>query len=51
MAACRCWWIRSGDEEVKAWPVKYVRMFDMANDSSLFRTREELEEGEGRVAD
>ncbi len=38
---------RSGDEEVKAWPVKYVRMFDMANDSGLFRTREELEEGEG----
>ena len=38
---------RSGGEEVKAWPVKYVRMFDMANDSYLFRTREELEEGEG----
>ncbi len=38
---------RSGGEEVKAWPVKYVRMFDMTNDSGLFRTREELEEGEG----
>ena len=38
---------RSSGEEVKAWPVKYVRMFDMANDSGLFRTREELEEGEG----
>lgn len=38
---------RSSGEEVKAWPVKYVRMFDMANDSGLFRTREELEEKEG----
>ena len=38
---------RSGDEEVKAWPVKYVRMFDMTNDSDLFRTREDLEEREG----
>ena len=38
---------RSGDEEVKAWPVKYATMFHMANDSSLFHTREELEEGEG----
>lgn len=25
------------------WPVKYVRMFDMTNDSHLFKTREELE--------
>ena len=38
---------RSGDEEVRAWPVKYATMFHMANDSGLFRTREELEEGEG----
>ena len=38
---------RSGDEEVKAWPVKYTRMFDMTNDSHLFRTHEELEENEG----
>ena len=38
---------RSSGEEVKAWPVKYTRMFDMANDSGLFRTREELEEKEG----
>jgi hypothetical protein len=28
---------------VKAWPVKYVRMFDMTNDSHRFRTRSELE--------
>ncbi len=38
---------RSSGEEVKAWPVKYTRMFDMTNDSGLFRTRKELEEKEG----
>ncbi|MDX9861835.1 MAG: restriction endonuclease [Rhodospirillales bacterium] len=38
---------RSAGAEVKAWPVKYVRMFDMTNDSGLFRTRRELEEREG----
>ena len=38
---------RSSGEEVKAWPVKYTRMFDMTNDSGLFRTRSELEEREG----
>ena len=38
---------RSSGEEVKAWPVKYTRMFDMTNDSGLFRTRAELEEREG----
>ncbi len=38
---------RSSGKEVKAWPVKYNRMFDMTNDSGLFRTREELEEKEG----
>ena len=38
---------RSSGKEVKAWPVKYTRMFDMANDSHLFRTRAELEEVEG----
>lgn len=37
---------RSSGKEVKPWPVKYVRMFDMTNDSSLFRTRQELEEKE-----
>ncbi|MEX2647875.1 MAG: restriction endonuclease [Alphaproteobacteria bacterium] len=26
-----------------AWPVRYVRMFDMTNDAGLFRTREELQ--------
>ena len=38
---------RSRGREGKAWPVKYVRMFDMTNDSGRFRTREELEEQEG----
>ncbi|MGO9005923.1 MAG: Eco57I restriction-modification methylase domain-containing protein [Beijerinckiaceae bacterium] len=33
--------------EVKTWPVKYLRMFDMTNDSHLFRTRQELAEKEG----
>ena len=37
---------RSSGEEVKTWPVKYIRMFDMTNDSELFRTREDLEEKE-----
>ncbi|MFZ5608994.1 MAG: Eco57I restriction-modification methylase domain-containing protein [Pseudomonadota bacterium] len=38
---------RSGEAEVKAWPVKYATMFHMTNDSGLFRTRAELEEQEG----
>ena len=38
---------RSGGVEVKTWPVKYLRMFDMTNDSGLFRTRQELEDQEG----
>ena len=38
---------RSSGEEVKAWPVRYSTMFHMANDSSLFQTRAELEEDEG----
>ena len=38
---------RSSGKAVKAWPVKYTRMFDMTNDSGLFRTRAELEEREG----
>ena len=38
---------RSSGEAVKAWLVKYLRMFDMTNDSHLFRTRPELEEKEG----
>ena len=38
---------RSSGPEIKAWPVKYVRMYDMANSSDQFRTAKELEEKEG----
>ncbi|MCL8380651.1 Eco57I restriction-modification methylase domain-containing protein [Xanthobacter aminoxidans] len=38
---------RSGNEPVVVWPLRYVRMLDMANDSGLFRTRAELESEEG----
>ena len=38
---------RSSGEEIKTWPVRYVRMFDMTNDSGLFRTLEELQNQEG----
>ncbi|MDE2833285.1 MAG: Eco57I restriction-modification methylase domain-containing protein [Bacteroidota bacterium] len=38
---------RSSGEAVKTWPVQYTRMFDMTNDSGLFRTRSKLEEKEG----
>ena len=34
---------RSGSEERRVWPVRYYRMFDMTNDSALFRTAAELE--------
>ncbi len=33
---------RSMGDESRAWPVKYVRMFDMTNDSHLFNTGEQL---------
>ncbi len=35
---------RSDGNEKKTWPVKYVRMFDMTNDSHLFRTAAQLNE-------
>ena len=38
---------RSSGEAEKVWPVKYTRMFDMTNDSGLFRTLEELLEQDG----
>lgn len=38
---------RSGNKECRALPMRYVRMFDMTDDSHLFRTREELEDKEG----
>ena len=34
---------RSQGEEHRAWPVRYVRMFDMTNDSHLFRTPAQLD--------
>ena len=34
---------RSPGQESKAWPMRYTRMFDMTNDSGLFRTAEQLE--------
>ena len=34
---------RSQGGERKAWPVRYVRMFDMTNDSHLFRTAAQLD--------
>jgi hypothetical protein len=34
---------RSQTPERRSWPVKYVRMFDMTNDSDKFLTRAELE--------
>ena len=34
---------RSKGGESRAWPVRYNRMFDMANDSHLFRTSKQLE--------
>ena len=41
---------RTGAAGEPVWPVKYERMFDMTNDSGLFRTRAELEEKEGAWA-
>ncbi len=37
---------RSSSKPVEAWPLKYIRMFDMTNHSGLFRTRTELLEKE-----
>ena len=36
----------SEKDDIKAWPVQFSRMFDMTNDSGLFRTVEELREKE-----
>lgn len=42
---------RSAAEPVAQWPIRYVRMFDMTNDSGLFRTAAQLEaDGCYRVA-
>ncbi|MDD5175629.1 MAG: Eco57I restriction-modification methylase domain-containing protein [Sterolibacterium sp.] len=34
---------RSAEPVKKVWPVRYCRMFDMTNDSKLFKRRDELE--------
>ena len=34
---------RSGSEERRVWSIKYLRMFDMTNDSHLFRTAIQLD--------
>ena len=36
--------VREGPPEVNPWGVTFKRMFDMSNDSHLFRTRRELED-------
>jgi hypothetical protein len=42
---------RRGEQPVSVWPVRYLRMFDMTNDSDKFRTAAELERlGAYRVA-
>ena len=33
---------RSGQEEIRVWPLRYHTMFHMTNDSGLFRTADEL---------
>jgi hypothetical protein len=38
---------RATNDTSAVWPVRYVRMLDMANDSGRFRTRSELEGDEG----
>ncbi len=35
--------VREGPPEENPWGVSFMRMFDMANDSHLFRTRDQLE--------
>ncbi|MBS0592098.1 MAG: Eco57I restriction-modification methylase domain-containing protein [Proteobacteria bacterium] len=34
----------AGTPEVRAWPLRYVRVFDMTNDSASFLTRAELQQ-------
>ena len=34
---------RSGDGEVRAWPIRHLRQIDMTNDSDLFRTAAQLD--------
>lgn len=38
---------RSEDAPAAAWPVRYAQMLNVTSDSHMFRTRVQLEEGEG----
>jgi hypothetical protein len=40
---------REGDPDGNPWGLRFMRMFDMANDSGLFRTRAELESAGWRL--
>ncbi len=42
--------VREGDPDGNPWNVSFLRMLDMANDSRLFRTLEQLETGGWRLA-
>jgi hypothetical protein len=42
--------IKEGARDGNPWGVSFMRMFDMSNDSHLFRTREELEADGWRLA-
>ncbi len=41
--------VREGDPEGNPWQVSFLRMLDMANDSGLFRSREDLEAAGARL--
>lgn len=41
--------IKEGPPEENPWGISFLRMFDMANDSRLFRTREQLEDDGWRL--
>ena len=40
---------RDGEQESNRWGVRFHRMFDMSNDSGLFRTRDQLEQSGWRL--
>lgn len=41
--------VREGDPKGNPWNVKFLRMFDMSNDSHLFRTRDQLKQLGGEL--
>ncbi len=43
--------VRDGPPEVNPWGIRFMRMFDMSNDSHLFRTRRELEAAGRRLGE